>query len=112
MIRAGSRNRSGSAHKRTAFNRPEDPSLNVGPLPQIAEDQKLYHRWEDYCAGRKREIFFPALHIVRLTGLLQLATFSFRTIKYWSGLAGDFESASSKCSAKNGKKVCFILLKS
>jgi hypothetical protein len=25
-----------------------------------------------------------------LTGLLQLAAFSFRTIKYWSGLAGDF----------------------
>ena len=25
-----------------------------------------------------------------LTGLLQLAAFSFRTIKYWSGFAGDF----------------------
>jgi hypothetical protein len=24
------------------------------------------------------------------TGLLQLAAFSFRTIKYWSGFAGDF----------------------
>ena len=46
------------------------------------------------------------------TGLLQLAAFSFRTIKYWSGFAGDFESASSKCSAKNGKKICFMLLKS
>jgi hypothetical protein len=47
-----------------------------------------------------------------LTGLLQLATFSFRTIKYWSGFAGDFESPSSKCSAKNGKNWYFILLKS
>jgi hypothetical protein len=25
-----------------------------------------------------------------LTRLLQLAAFSFRTIKYWSGFAGDF----------------------
>ena len=25
-----------------------------------------------------------------LVGLLQLAAFSFRTIKYWSGFAGDF----------------------
>jgi hypothetical protein len=25
-----------------------------------------------------------------ITGLLQLAAFSFRTIKYWSGFAGDF----------------------
>jgi hypothetical protein len=47
-----------------------------------------------------------------LTGLLQLAASSFRTIKYWSGFAGDFESTSSKCSAKNVEKVCFILLKS
>ena len=35
------------------------------------------------------------------TGLLQLAAFSFRTIKYWSGFAGDFWSPSSKCSVNN-----------
>jgi hypothetical protein len=28
--------------------------------------------------------------LVDLTRLLQLAAFSFRTIKYWSGFAGDF----------------------
>jgi transposase len=38
---------------------------------------------------------------VRLTGLLQLAAFFFRTIKYWSGFAGNFCSASSKCSAND-----------
>ena len=32
-----------------------------------------------------------------LTHLQQLAAFSFRTIKYWSGFAGDFLSLSSKC---------------
>jgi hypothetical protein len=36
-----------------------------------------------------------------LTGLLQLAVFFFRAIKYWSGFAGDFCSATSKCSAKD-----------
>jgi ABC-type nitrate/sulfonate/bicarbonate transport system permease component len=36
-----------------------------------------------------------------LTGLLQLAAFFFRTIKYWSGFAGNFCSASSKCSAND-----------
>jgi hypothetical protein len=30
------------------------------------------------------------MRILSLTGLLQLAAFSFRTIKYWSGFAGDF----------------------
>jgi len=46
-----------------------------------------------------------------LTGLLQLAAFSFRTIKYWSRFAGDFELPTSKCSANNAKKNCFVLLK-
>jgi len=31
----------------------------------------------------------PAIHCA-LTGLLQLAAFCFRTIKSWSGFAGDF----------------------
>src|SRR5262249_25978105 len=35
------------------------------------------------------------------TGLLQLVAFCFRMIKSWSGLADDFWSLSSKCSAKN-----------
>jgi hypothetical protein len=35
-----------------------------------------------------------------LTRLLQSAAFSFRTIKYWSGFADNFWSATSKCSAK------------
>jgi hypothetical protein len=34
-----------------------------------------------------------------VTRLLQLAAFSFRTIKYWSGFAGNFLSPTSKCSA-------------
>jgi len=46
-----------------------------------------------------------------LTGLLQLAAFPFRTIKYWSGFAGDFWSPSSKCSAKELKRIVFVLLK-
>jgi len=31
--------------------------------------------------------------------LLQLAEFSFKTIKYWSGFADDFCSKTPKCSA-------------
>ena len=38
-----------------------------------------------------------------LARLLQLAAFSFRTIKYWSGFAGDFLSPTSKCSANKSK---------
>jgi hypothetical protein len=46
-----------------------------------------------------------------LTGLLQLAAFSFRTIKSWSDFAGDFRSPTSKCSAKDLKIIVFVLLK-
>jgi hypothetical protein len=46
-----------------------------------------------------------------LTHLLQLAAVSFRTIKYWSGLADDFCSMTSKCSAKNSGLNPFVLLK-
>jgi len=46
-----------------------------------------------------------------LTGLLQLAAFSFRTIKSWSRFAGDFRSPTSKCSAKITRKSVFVLLK-
>ena len=44
-------------------------------------------------------------------GLLQLAAFSFRTIKSWSRFAGDFRSPTSKCSAKIARKSVFVLLK-
>jgi len=44
-----------------------------------------------------------------LPGLLQLAAFSFRTIKYWSGFAGVFWSPTSKCSAKNIKSLSFLI---
>ena len=46
-----------------------------------------------------------------LTGLLQLAAFSFRTIKSWSRVAGDFRSPTSKCRAKITIKSVFVLLK-
>ncbi|MGA8660570.1 MAG: hypothetical protein WB586_31035, partial [Chthoniobacterales bacterium] len=46
--------------------------------------------------------------VLPLTGLLQLAASSFRTIKYWSGLAGDFGSPTRKCSAKNINLLTFV----
>ena len=45
----------------------------------------------DDSSRRRQVILFNPLDVhAALTGLLQLAAFFFRTIKYWSGFAGDF----------------------
>jgi hypothetical protein len=41
--------------------------------------------------GKTERCYLPkSIFNFLLTGLLQLAAFSFRTIKYWSGFAGEF----------------------
>ena len=72
-------------------------------------------RWIDslYVTGTALGMAFAPWCAVTftLTGLLQLAAFSFRTIKSWSRFAGDFRSPTSKCSAKIERKKVFVLLK-
>jgi len=51
-------------------------------LPEIDPNE-----W-DYSQCPHNELVYCYLYT--LTGLLQLAAFFFRTIKYWSGFAGDF----------------------
>src|SRR6516164_8436805 len=56
------------------------PATEAVSIPQL---RFLHVDWCEDARGARVRIFI-------LTGLLQLAAFSFRTIKYWSGFAGDF----------------------
>jgi hypothetical protein len=61
----------------------------------------------EWVTGKRSDLFHGIVR--RHAGLLQLAVFFFRAIKYWSGFAGVFCSVTSKCSAKDLLYINFYI---